>query len=219
MVILLLLTLVTAEDNQVIFDWGAVPSYSNYDLAPTLKPGTYKIGFTTNNFYLFASLKDTISYDLRTLDLFARMGLTEKLDFGLKYSSPRAGLVSVKYQFLSRPIASSFSIGFGYMKATRVVRPVNLTYYLFDIYPSILFTKRVSRNFGFYGSLKSIISRYAEEDNSDNWTVFHYGGGIGLLFGPERFHFMVETDYYKALTNKKTTFIAGQSGIGVEAQL
>ncbi len=217
MAVLMILVLV-AQENQVIFDWGAVPSYSTYELAPTLKPGTYKIGFATNNFYIFGDLADTVSYDLRTVDLFARMGLTERIDFGIKYSSPRAGLVSVKYQFLTRPIASSFSLGFGYMKATRVVRPDNLTYYLFDVYPALQFTKRFGSNFGCYGSIKSIISRYVEEDKSDDWTVIHYGAGLGLLFGPERFHFMVEADYYKAQTNKHTTYIAGQSGIGVETQ-
>lgn len=182
---------------ELIGDWSSVASYSGYDEAMVLEKGKGKIGFASSNFCIFGSRQDTTSYDTRTLDILGRLGIGNGMDIGFKYTSPRAGVLSIKYNFLRRPLLSSFSLGFGYMKATLMTEPENLTYYLFDIYPSLKFQKPLSSSISILASLNGIVSYYMEEDRYDRFFNHYLGINSGLALGNKRFCFIPEANLYK----------------------
>jgi len=195
-----LLLLFISGLGEPIGDWSSVASYSSYDEAMVLEKGEGKIGFASSNFCIFGSREDTTSYDTRTLDILGRLGVGNSMDIGFKYTSPRAGVLSIKYNFLKRSFLGSFSIGFGYMKATLMTEPENLTYYLFDIYPSLKFQKPLSSSIGILASLNGISSYYIEEDRYDRFFNHYLGINLGLTLRKGRFCFIPEVNIYKGMT-------------------
>ncbi|MEO0185173.1 MAG: hypothetical protein ABIL20_05190, partial [candidate division WOR-3 bacterium] len=106
-------------------------SYCTYDEAHSIVGGEYTLGFGIDNYCIYSGTHDTIAYDERRFDIWARTGLGKKFEFELKYSYPTAGVISIKYQLLDKIIASAFKVGFGYMKGTRIGY---ITDYVYDFY-------------------------------------------------------------------------------------
>ncbi|NLE00737.1 MAG: hypothetical protein GX640_12785 [Fibrobacter sp.] len=75
-------------------------SISNFQTAKPLGKGTAEALGATSFLTMANPLEPDSSITFRTFELQARVGLTEKLDIGLKYTFPTAGALDVKYCFL-----------------------------------------------------------------------------------------------------------------------
>ncbi|KPK67473.1 hypothetical protein AMJ87_13315, partial [candidate division WOR_3 bacterium SM23_60] len=151
-VIPLFLTLVLFAE-QLPVEWSQ--SYCTYDNARVHETGQYSVGFAIDNFTLYDAEGDTIPYDTRRFDLFATLGILKRTEVEFKFSSPTAGVVAAKYQFLSSTINAALKLGFGYMKGTRTGY---VTDYVLDFYPTLIVSGKIYKTVGFYVAPKIIYS-------------------------------------------------------------
>jgi hypothetical protein len=190
-------------------------SYGTFDQAWVSATGSYALGFSVNNYCLYATRSDSIAYDERRFDIIARVGLFRNAEFELKFSSPTCAILSMKYKFLDVGVAGAFKIGFGYMKGTRANY---LTDYVYDFYPAFLITTRRFGPLRLNLAPKMIYSIH-QRDRQEHTTrpvrhIVQYGFGAGLELGDE-FAVRPETNWLWA-DNEGVAYIVNQFGIGVQ---
>jgi len=197
-------------------DWSQ--SYCTFDIGEVLKVNESAIGFAIDNYCIYCSHAETLSYDERRFDIWARIGVFKKYEIELKYSYPTAGLVSIKYQFLQGYLSGAFKSGFGYMKGTR---QGYITDYVYDFYPTIIFTKGIAGNLKFFYAPKIIYSIHTRDrqEHTDRPPeyIFQYGHCLGLVFG-KKFMFLPEVNWLWG-NNMGTRYMVNQFGIGVNSRL
>jgi len=183
-------------------------------MAETHEPGQYSLGFGIDNYCLFSRVYDTTAYDERRFDIFAKLGVINNGEFEVKYSYPTAGVLAFKYRFYTGFFDAAFKFGLGYMKGTRTGY---ITDYVFDFYPTCLFSKSIYRKIDVYFAPKMIYSihpRDRQEHSSREPThVFQYGFGLGVAFG-DRFRILPEINWLYGSVND-ADYIISQFGIGV----
>jgi len=214
-------SIVSAQTGKVLyFEWTSIPAYTNFASTKMLEPGQGEIGFGTSNFYIWSN--DTASYDTRTHDLLFRIGVIPHMEFGLKYSSPRAVVLGVRGGFNIEHLEFAGSLGFGYMTATKFVQPGNNTLWLYDGYPTLSVGYQVAPWLRAGVSGKIIISHYIRErvDEPENFTTIHTGYTIALDVGSEQWCVRPEYNRYRGVTHYTQAeapifFKAGSLGIGV----
>lgn len=215
-VVLLLLFFITLFSQALPDSWSQ--SYCTYDIAEVNAPGYYSFGFAVDNFALYSNDPDTVAYDERRFDLFAKLGIFRWLEVELKYSSPTAGLVAGKYQFLSGTVNAAFKLGFGYMKGTRIGY---ITDYVFDFYPTLIVSTKLYKEIGLYLAPKCIYSIHPrdtrEHSNREPRHIFQYGYGIGLIIG-NSFRIMPEANWVFG-NNRGLKYTVNQFGIGVTLKI
>ena len=193
-------------------------SYCTYDRAEVGAPGDYSFGFAVDNFALYSNDPDTVSYDERRFDIFAKLSIFRRMEVELKYSSPTAGLVAGKYQFLAGNVNVALKLGFGYMKGTR---SGYITDYVFDFYPTLIMTKKLYKGIGLYLAPKCIYSIHPrdtrEHSNREPRHIFQYGYGIGLMIG-DKFRVMPEANWLFG-NNRGVKYTVNQFGIGVNLKI
>ncbi|MEO0215722.1 MAG: hypothetical protein ABIL70_08760 [candidate division WOR-3 bacterium] len=194
------------------------PSYCTYDVAQTLALSCYTMGFGIDNFCLYSKNNDSIAYDERRFDIWARLGIIKNTEFEIKYSYPTAGLISIKYLFLVQSIKTAFKSGFGYMKGTRVGF---ITDYVYDFYGTLLIEKALSKNIRFTYAPKAIYSLHTR-DRQEHSTrpprhIFQYGHCLSLSLG-EKFVFIPEANWLWG-DNEGTHYIVNQFGVGVNLKI
>lgn len=189
-------------------------SYCTYDIAEAMPGNGYSLGFSIDNYCLWSHDPDSVSYDQRRFDIFANIALTEKLEFGIKYSYPTSGLLETKFQFLSAPFDGAFKLGTAYMKGTRIGL---ITDYVFDIYPCFIFSKTLTPNIGFYIAPKVIYSIHLRDREEHSARppeyLFQYGLGLGFYLG-DRFMIMPESNWLRG--HKDGDYTVNQFGIGAK---
>lgn len=198
------------------FTWSQ--SYSTYDEAQVLFSAKYSFGFGINNYCIYSGTNDTIAYDERRFDIWARTGFIQKIEFELKYSYPTASVISLKYHFFDNFVSSSFKFGFGYMKGTRVGY---ITDYVYDFYGTLLIVKNLHQNIKFIYSPKIIYSIHTRDrqEHTDRPPryITHYGHcfsfrlGKGIVFYPEI--------NWLWGNNENTNYMVNQFGIGVNLEI
>ena len=189
-------------------------SYGTYDEPAVGKTGSYALGLSFNNYCLYDPRGDSVAYDERRFDLWARLGLFKNAEFELKFSSPTCAILSMKYRFLDGRMAGAFKLGLGYMKGTRANY---LTDYVYDIYPTFLFSTPRLGPLRIIAAPKIIYSIH-QRDRREHTTrpvrqIIQYGFGAGLELGGE-FSIRPETNWLWA-DNEGVTYIVNQFGIGV----
>jgi hypothetical protein len=189
-------------------------SYSTYDCASVLKQKEYSIGFGIDNYCIYSGTNDTIAYDERRFDIWAKKGLGRKFEIGLKYSYPTAGLISIKKQFLDKALKCAFKFSFGYMKGTRVGY---ITDYVYDFYGYLFLERGLAKGMKFVYTPKFIYSMYYRDrqEHSDRKPryITHIGHCLGLNLG-EGFEFIPEINWLWG-KNEETNYMVNQFGIGV----
>ncbi|UCG91537.1 MAG: hypothetical protein JSV97_10715 [candidate division WOR-3 bacterium] len=216
-VILLCLSLFTIVFSQDFPDsWSQ--SYCTYDIGVAHAAATYSLGFGIDNYCIYERDNDTIAYDERRFDIFARLGLVKKIEMEIKYSYPTSGIVGIKYQLLENYIDGALKLGFGYMKGTRVGK---ITDYVFDFYSTFIFSKRFYKNVALYIAPKIIYSIHARDrqEHSDRAAVhiFQYGFCIGVALG-KNFVILPETNWLYG-DNEGVSYVVNQFGIGVDLKI
>jgi hypothetical protein len=189
-------------------------SYGTYDDAGVLSAGSYALGFGVNNFCLYAPTGDSVAYDERRFDLWARLGLFKSAELEVKYSSPTCAVLGMKYLFLDRGFSGAMKFGIGYMKGTRANY---LTDYVYDFYPTLLLSKRLFGAVRVCATPKVIYSIH-QRDRQEHTTrptrhIFQYGFGAALQLG-DKFSVRPETNWLWA-DNEGVAYIVNQFGIGV----
>jgi hypothetical protein len=211
---LLLFTLLFSQE--LPSDWSQ--SYCTYELGKVNEVNEYSIGFGVDNYCIYAPTRDTICYDQRRFDAFAKLGLFKNTEAELKYTTPTCGILSVKYQFFRKYLDASVKIGFGYMKGTR---QGYITDYVFDFYPGFIFSKRLIKNINFYFAPKTIYSIHTrdrqEHSSRPPRYIFQYGWGIGFSIGDE-FSFSPESNWLFG-NNMGKRYTVNQFGIGVNLKI
>jgi len=189
-------------------------SYCTFDLAETHDVGHYSLGFGIDNYCIYSSQGDTTAYDERRFDIFAKLGIFKKTELEIKYSYPTAGVFAFKYRFFGGSFNAAFKLGLGYMKGTRTGY---ITDYVFDFYPTLIFSKKIFRKINVHIAPKVIYSihpRDRQEHSVRNPTqIFHYGLGLGMAFG-DRFMILPETNWLIGNVDE-TNYVVNQFGIGV----
>ncbi len=193
-------------------------SYCTYDEAQTLAPSCWTIGFGIDNYCLYSPNGDSIAYDERRFDIWARLGIFKKSEFEIKYSYPTAGLCSIKYLFLDGFLKTAFKFGFGYMKGTRVGFTTD---YVYDFYGTLLIEKGLFKDVKFIYAPKMVYSVHTR-DRQEHSTrpprhILQYGHCLGLPFGG-RFVFVPEVNWLWG-NNEGVHYIVNQFGIGVNLKL
>ncbi len=150
-------------------------SFSTYQTAETLKPDEKQIGF---GFGMLNHLGESFdsSDDILVIppiipsgDIFARFGIVENFDAGIKITIPLAALIDVKFQVLPNEIlAVAPSLGFGFSLIT------------FNYHANLFISKR-SESLTFYFVPKYI---YGHSLDYKNWMHI-YGIGSGIFIGRE----------------------------------
>ncbi len=213
-VLLLIFAILSAQNLPDVWS----QSYCTYDMAEVCDPGKYILGFGVDNFALYTDDPDSVSYDERRFDIFARLGILRNTELEIKYSSPTCGVVSGKYQFIDSYISGAFKLGLGYMKGTRVGM---ITDYVFDFYPTFILGKNFSRNVGFFLAPKIIYSTHIkdrqEHSNREPRHVFQYGFAVGMAFG-DRFAVLLESNWLFG-NNMGVEYTVNQFGIGVNLKI
>ncbi len=198
------------------FTW--TQSYSTFDNAEYLNPGEYSIGFGIDNYCIYSRTHDTIAYDERRFDIWARTGLIKKLEFEMKYSYPTAGVLSIKYQLFEKIVVSAFKLGFGYMKGTRIGY---ITDYVYDLYGYFLLEKHLVKNIKFLYTPKFIYSMHFRDrqEHSDRPPryISHFGHCFGLKIGRD-IEFIPEINWLWG-NNEGTKYIVNQFGLGINAKI
>jgi len=193
-------------------------AYSTYDINGQHEPGEYSLGFAINNYALYSSPSDSIAYDTRRFDIFAKIGVIDNVEFEIKFSSPTAGVIAGKYRFWSGFLDAAVKFGFGYMKGTRVNY---ITDYVFDFYPTLLFTKKISKGIRIYYAPRIIYSIHPrdrqEHTNREPRYIFQFGHGIGLAFGDD-FMIMPEGNWFFG-DNDGVRYTVNQFGLGVNLKI
>ncbi len=207
---------ISAEIEDLPNSWSQ--SYSTYDRAGTKGAGHYAIGFGINNYCIYCKNGDTLNYDQRRFDLFAGYGLFKNIDFELKFSWPTAGIVSIKYRFIDASINGALKLGVGYMKGTR---EKIITDYVYDFYPTLIFSSHLNKSIQFFAAPKIIYSIHTrdrqEHSNRSPRYIFQYGLGIGITFGNE-FLIIPESNWLLG-NNSGTSYIVNQFGLGIEFKI
>lgn len=193
-------------------------SYCTYDVGAAHAPATYSLGFGIDNYCIYQHDNDTIAYDERRFDIFARLGLFKKIEMEIKYSYPTSGILGIKYQLLENYIDAALKLGFGYMKGTRVG---TITDYVYDFYATFIFSKPFYKNAALYIAPKIIYSIHARDrqEHSDRAAVhiFQYGFGIGVALG-KNFVLLPETNWLWG-DNEGVSYIVNQFGIAVNLRI
>lgn len=199
------------EAQNLPYSWS--PSYCTYDLAGLYPPGVYGIGFGLDNFCIYAH-PDSLSWDEKRFDIWARCGIFKRTEFELKYSYPTSGLISVKWRLFEKTAGAALKLGAGYMKSTRVNM---ITDYIYDLYPSLIVSRRIYRSLALFIAPKLIYSYHVrdrqEHSHRQPRGIFHYGYGLGLALG-ENFKIMTETNWLWG-KNGATDYMVNQFGLGV----
>lgn len=195
-------------------------SYGTYDAAAAAPPGVYALGFSVNNYCLYNDRddEDTIAFDERKFDLWARIGLLPDLEFELKYSSPTCALLGIKYQLGHGTWIPAMKFGVGYMKGTREGA---ITDYVYDFYPTAIVEKRFSGGVRVYLAPKAIFSIHArdrqEHTSRPHRFISQYGFTLGIALGGD-FAVLPETNWLWA-DNEGVDYIVNQFGIGVSVRI
>lgn len=193
-------------------------SYCTYDIAELHRPGEYSLGFAIDNFALYGGTFDSTAYDTRRFDIFAKLGVFRNAEFEIKFSSPTAGVIACKYKCYTGFIDAAAKIGFGYMKGTRIGF---ITDYVFDFYPTLIFSKQIFENIRVYYAPKIIYSIHPrdrqEHSTREPRHIFQYGHGIGLSFG-NNFTIMPEGNWVFG-DNEGTKYTVNQFGLGVNLRI
>lgn len=193
-------------------------SYCTYDIGEAIEPGKYSFGFGIDNYCIYDRDHDTIAYDERRFDIFAKLGLFRKIEMEIKYSYPTTGIIAIKYHLLDEYIDAALKFGFGYMKGTRSGK---ITDYVFDFYPALILSKQFYKNWTLYFTPKIIYSIHARDrqEHSDRAPVyiFQYGFGIGVALG-KNFVVLPETNWLWG-DNEGVLYIVNQFGIGVNLKI
>ena len=193
-------------------------AYGTYDIAEVHEPGDYSIGFAINNYALYSSSFDSIAYDTRRFDIFARIGIFRNAEFEVKFASPTSGNIAGKYKFWSGFLDVAIKLGFGYMKGTRVNY---VTDYVFDFYPSILFTKKISNKIRVYYAPKIIYSIHPRDRREQSTRapryIFQFGHGLGIAIGND-FIIMPEGNWLFG-ENDGVGYTVNQFGLGVNLRI
>ena len=193
-------------------------SYGTYDIGIVYTSVAYSLGFALNNYCIYCHNGDTIAYDERRFDIFARLGVFKKTEMEIKYSYPTCGVVAIKYQFLEDYIDAALKLGFGYMKGTRAGL---ITDYVYDFYPTLIFSKNLYKSGMFYFAPKIIYSIHTRDrqEHSDRTPrhIFQYGFGIGFALG-NNFVVFPETNWLWG-NNEGLKYTVNQFGIGVNLKI
>lgn len=201
---------------QLPLEWSQ--SYSTYDIAGVHDPGAYSFGFAIDNYALYSSSSDSIAYDTRRFDIFARIGVFKNFEFEIKFSSPTSGVIAGKYKFWSGFLDAAFKIGFGYMKGTRIGF---LTDYVFDFYPTLFFTRKISEKIKIYYAPRIIYSVHPrdrqEHSTREPRDIFQFGHGLGIAIGDD-FMIMPEGNWLFG-DNEGVKYTVNQFGLGVSLRL
>lgn len=197
-------------------------SYCTYDIAEVHESSEYSLGFGIDNYCIYnrpgEHANDTVAYDNREFDLFAKLGLFKRTEVEIKYSYPTSGLVAIKYQFLNKYIDGALKLGFGYMKGTRTGF---ITDYVFDFYPTLILSKNLYKEITFYIAPKIIFSIHTRDrqEQSDRKPIyiFQYGYGVGLSIG-DKFSILPETNWLFG-NNSGVLYTVHQFGVGVNLRI
>lgn len=188
-------------------------SYGTFDIAPVHEPGSYSLGFAIDNFTLYGS-EDSIAYDTRRFDIFVQYGALRNLTLELKFSYPTSGVLAGKICVLRNPLNAAMKFGIGYMKGTRVGY---VTDYVFDLYPTLLLSKKIAENIQVFYAPKIIYSIHLRDrqEHSERAPriIFQYGHGLGLTLGND-LQWMIEGNWL-ASDNEGISYMVNQFGVGV----
>lgn len=188
-------------------------SYCTFDIATTPNAGSYAIGFGVDNFALYGSA-DSTAYDTRRFDIFAQYGVAHRFTLELKFSYPTSGVLAGKINLTDYPFDIAVKIGIGYMKGTRIG---HITDYVFDFYPTLLFSKKIIKNIHLFYAPKIIYSIHPrdrqEHSHREPRTIFQYGHGMGVAIGCG-FKWIIEGNWLFA-DNEGVTYTVNQFGLGV----
>ena len=191
-------------------------SYCTFDIARVYKSGEYSIGFGIDNYCIYGL--DSLAYDERRFDIFAKLGLFKKSEIEIKYSYPTCGLIAIKYQFLNGYVNTAFKLGFGYMKGTKIGM---ITDYVFDFYPTLIFSKNFFKGVKVYYAPKIIYSIHVKDrqEHSDRAPrhIFQFGHSIGLSIG-DKFSILPETNWLFG-NNEGVKYTVQQFGLGVNLKI
>jgi hypothetical protein len=191
-------------------------SYCTYDIGETIEVGAYSLGFGVNNYCIYRL--DSLNYDERRFDLFAKIGILKNTEFEIKYSYPTSGLIAIKYQFLREITETAFKLGFSYMKGTRVNF---ITDYVYDFYPTLIVSKNLYKSIKFFIAPKIIYSIHTrdrqEHSEREPQHIFQYGFGLGFSIG-KNFTLLPETNWLHG-DNMGTEYIVNQFGLGVNLRI
>ena len=193
-------------------------SYCTYDIAEVHRPGEYSLGFAIDNFALYSDTNDSTAYDTRRFDIFAKLGIFRNAEFEIKFSSPTAGVIAGKYKCYAGVINAAVKMGFGYMKGTRVGF---ITDYVFDFYPTLIFSKQIFKKVRVYYVPRIIYSIHPrdrqEHSTREAHQIFQYGHGIGLSFGDD-FTIMPEGNWLFG-DNEGVEYTVNQFGVAVNLKI
>ncbi|MGB9721185.1 MAG: hypothetical protein ACPL28_06900 [bacterium] len=193
-------------------------SYCTYDEAHGLGSGEYGLGFGIDNYCIYSGTNDTIAYDERRFDVWARTGIVKNFEFELKYSYPTAGVASIKYQLWDKMITSALKFGFGYMKGTRIGY---VTDYVYDFYGTLLIEKNLTHGIEFLYTPKIIYSIHYRDrqEHSDRppRKISHIGHCFGFALGT-RIIFLPEINWLWG-NNDGTHYMVNQFGIGANLKI
>lgn len=193
-------------------------SYCTYDEASVLNSGEYSIGFGVDNYCIYSGTNDTIAYDERRFDIWAKAGILKKLEIELKYSYPVAGIISIKRHLFKNSVSSAFKFGFGYMKGTRVNY---ITDYVYDFYGTLFLEKEFFSELKFVYAPKFIFSMHyrdrQEHTNRPPRYISHFGHCFGLCLGG-KFIFIPEINWLWG-NNDDTEYMVNQFGLGINLKV
>jgi hypothetical protein len=210
---LAVLTVVPLLGQNLPVSWSQ--SYCTYDLAETHDIGQYSLGFGIDNYCIFSRQGDTTAYDERRFDIFAKLGVIKNTELEVKYSYPTAGVVAFKYRFYANFLHAALKLGMGYMKGTRTGY---ITDYVFDFYPTLIFSKNLYSKIDIYFAPKLLYSFHPRDRQEHSLRepthIFHYGFGMGVAFG-DRFRILPEINWLYGSINE-ASYIVSQFGIGVD---
>jgi hypothetical protein len=215
---LLLCSIIFSQDFPI--SWSQ--SYCTYDLANVHEPGHYSLGFSLDNYCIYTPhgehSNDTIAYDQRRFDIFAKLGLFNKTELEIKYSYPTSGIIAFKYRFIKGYVDLAFKLGFAYMKCTRIGK---ITDYVFDFYPTFILSKEVFKNVKIFLAPKIIYSIHIkdrqEHSEREPRYIFQYGYGFGFSIG-DKFSIIPETNWLFG-NNMGAIYSVHQFGLGINLNI
>ncbi|MEO0185045.1 MAG: hypothetical protein ABIL20_04535, partial [candidate division WOR-3 bacterium] len=154
----------------------------------------------------------------RRFDIWAKTGLGKGFEFELKYSYPTAGVISIKYQFFEKIVASAFKFGFGYMKGTRIGYTTD---YVYDFYGTLFVEKNLISGIKFLYAPKVIYSIHYRDrqEHSDRppRNISHIGHCFSFALG-QKIVFLPEINWLWG-KNANTNYMVNQFGIGVNLEI
>jgi hypothetical protein len=210
--ILFVVTICAAFCQHLPLEWSQ--AYGTYDVAHVHDPGEYSFGFAINNYALYGAAEDSVAYDTRRFDLFAKVGVFKNTEFEIKFASPTSGVIAGKYNFWSGFLDAAFKFGIGYMKGTR---SNYVTDYVFDVYPTMILSTVVYKTIGVFYAPKLIYSIHTRDrqEHSDRAPrqIFQYGHCLGIYTTGD-FSFMCEGNWLSG-NNEGVKYVVNQFGLGI----